>query len=221
MTRTWVLPAALSLVSCDDTVYGTPHNGSTDSGVCEGYEASWDGMVALFSDHCESCHANGVQPEFTTTELEADLASEAGLFLVAGDASASLLYQRLTGDPSPMPPNGELDTCYTDPIKTWIDAGALAYTADWEGVKAFYEAECGFCHNDGTTFQSQFTPDDWEADLTDGTGLYFVAGDAAASPVWQRLAELDGAAPMPDGNALPSREIRHVEIWLDAGAPLD
>ncbi len=222
MTRTLALGAVLLLAACDDTVFGTPHNATTDSGTgtCDAPPATWEGVVALYDDHCASCHANGVQPEFTTSDWEDDLASGDGTWFSAGDAEDSLVYQRLIGVPSAMPPGAPLEDCVTDSVAAWIDAGATRYTADWAGVTAFYDAECGSCHDDGSG-GPPFTLEDWEADLADGTGTYFVAGDPASSLVWQRLAELDGAAPMPDGGTLPAWEIDHVQAWLEAGAPLD
>ncbi len=117
------------------------------------------------------------------------------------------------------------DTVYTEPsyVPPVTDSGtgcADTYDETWDGVVEMFDDHCGFCHIGGAA-GPEIDTDILHADVSDGTGTYIVAGDAAGSLLWQRMGEVDGASPMPPGNALDDCERAHVEAWITAGALLD
>lgn len=120
------LPAAallfLSSVSCDDHIF---QSGTVD---VDAYEPNWDGVQVLFDDHCTVCHADGGSAFELTAAIEDDLATGAGLYVVAGDAEASGLWQSLTftgsSDPMPLGNSTPLDADLTAHVEEWILGGA-------------------------------------------------------------------------------------------------
>lgn len=119
---------ALVLAACDDTVF--TGGGSTD--VPADYTANFAGVNALFEDHCVGCHSSGT-PTTLPADLEADLASGAGMIVVAGDPDGSVLWRVLalpadqldTDDVGVMPFGAQLPHAQVAHVKTWIEGGAL------------------------------------------------------------------------------------------------
>jgi mono/diheme cytochrome c family protein len=82
----------------------------------------------IFAAHCVRCH--GAQKQSGGLRLDDKASALRTSIIIAGNASQSALYQRITApDGERMPPVGErLNTNQIALIKTWIDAGAA-----WSG----------------------------------------------------------------------------------------
>src|SRR5688572_1666941 len=119
MTRSHLF-LALAVAACsgsDDT------DSETDAAACE-YAADWAGMEQFFTDHCDSCH-----PSLNSIELHADVRADvesgAGVYVVAGDPDASLLWRSVSGvHTSPMPPGDQLPETTICHVEQWIADGA-------------------------------------------------------------------------------------------------
>lgn len=115
MRLLWFSALCVVAAGCDDTEFNS-------SGASE-YEASATGAVALMHDHCIECHPSLIRT-FSTPILIGDIESGEGEFVVAGDAAASVFWQRMVDEERPMPPTGLLPADQIEGIRTWIDAGA-------------------------------------------------------------------------------------------------
>lgn len=115
------------LAGCDDTLFGVPvGDGPVD--VVPEYDDNWDGVQAMFDDHCADCHPS-LNP-WVLADVEADLADESGVYVVPGDHEASQLWRmisntRIDGD-APVMPLGSagLLPAEREHVKRWIDDGA-------------------------------------------------------------------------------------------------
>lgn len=78
----------------------------------------------IFSKNCNVCHPllNAV-PDFTEGSSYNSLID--GNYVISNDFESSVLYQRLMGNPSVMPPSGSLPDSQISLVKTWIEQGAL------------------------------------------------------------------------------------------------
>lgn len=77
----------------------------------------------IFSANCTSCHPILVSsPDLTEGNSYSSITK--GIYIVANDAEASVLYQRLLGNPRIMPPSGSLPASEIDLIRIWIEQGA-------------------------------------------------------------------------------------------------
>lgn len=77
----------------------------------------------IFSNNCTSCHPVLVAfPDLS--EGNSYDAITNGVYIVPNDLEASLLYQRVQGNPSIMPPSGSLPAADIELIKSWIEQGA-------------------------------------------------------------------------------------------------
>ena len=99
-----------------------------------------------------------------------------------------------------------------------VEGDPDAYTADWDGVQAFFQDSCTEgCH----ATLPPVLPDAIEADILGGTEAYVVPGDAEASLLWQVLDHTGNGTPMPIGQPrLDDDFILHVRDWIDSGAEL-
>lgn len=111
---------------CDDTLFGVGRGGD---GIVEPvYTSDWEGVEDMFAASCQHCHP-GVHP-FVLADVEADLASSAGEYIVAGDPEASLFYrlisgERRDGDPTAMPQGTTgLPADEYEHVRLWILDGA-------------------------------------------------------------------------------------------------
>ena len=77
----------------------------------------------IFSTHCTSCHPVLVTPPDLTEGNSYDAITN-GVYIVPNDPEASVLYQRLQGNPSVMPPSGRLPSTDLEMVKSWIEQGA-------------------------------------------------------------------------------------------------
>ena len=88
-------------------------------------------IAPVLTSRCTSCHANApVMADLDLRTRESALkGGQHGPAIVPGDAAASHLYRRLTGQEQPqMPLGGRLSDSEIALVKKWIDGGA-----DWDG----------------------------------------------------------------------------------------
>jgi len=80
----------------------------------------------LWNESCISCHkSGGTSPDLTAANSYAALTNNSK-YVVAGNASASLVYKLMTGAASPlMPPSGKISDSKIAILEKWINAGAL------------------------------------------------------------------------------------------------
>jgi mono/diheme cytochrome c family protein len=84
----------------------------------------------IFDRNCVGCHkgAANTAPNLTAANAFTSLTTELNgeTFVTPGDASASILYQAMTGNGAPqMPPNGALSSSKLKIVEKWINDGAL------------------------------------------------------------------------------------------------
>lgn len=94
----------------------------------------------------------------------------------------------------------------TAPVDT-VDTGPQTYTADWDGMDAFFADHCDSCH-----------PSTNNIDLRADIDSYVVAGDPDASTIWEAVQALSISIMMPPSGRLPDETIEHVEAWILDGA---
>jgi len=78
----------------------------------------------IFTNNCTSCHPILVSPPDLTAGNSYNSITN-GNYIIANDIDASLLYQRLLGNPGIMPPSGSLPVSDIILVKNWIEQGAL------------------------------------------------------------------------------------------------
>jgi len=78
----------------------------------------------IFDNHCTSCHPTLVaSPDLSPGNSYNSVSN--GVYIIANDINASILYQRILGNPSIMPPGGSLSASEINLVKSWIEQGAL------------------------------------------------------------------------------------------------
>ncbi len=78
----------------------------------------------IFTKNCASCHPVLVSsPDLTAGNSYTSITN--GVYIIPFNSGTSVLYQRLLGSPSIMPPKGSLPTDEITLIKNWIEQGAL------------------------------------------------------------------------------------------------
>lgn len=78
----------------------------------------------IFTTNCTACHPGLVSsPDLSDGNSYNSISN--GIYIVPNSAEASLLYQRILGNPSVMPPGGSLPTLEIALLKMWIEQGAL------------------------------------------------------------------------------------------------
>ena len=99
-----------------------------------------------------------------------------------------------------------------------VVAGENAYDSDWAGVEQMFVDYCDVCHS--PTGSGGFSLHEAiDGELNGGTGYYVVAGDAAASVMWQVISGSGTLGAMPPTGILAPELTGHVEEWINAGAP--
>ena len=80
----------------------------------------------LWDQNCISCHkSGGTAPDLTSANSYAALTNNSK-YIVAGNASISLVYKLMTGTASPlMPTSGKISDSKLAILEKWINAGAL------------------------------------------------------------------------------------------------
>lgn len=83
----------------------------------------------IFDANCTTsgCHS-GTNPKgnlnLEATVSYAQLMNSQSGYINTSNATSSLLYSSMNSVNNPMPPNGKLDHCTLEIIKTWIEQGA-------------------------------------------------------------------------------------------------
>ena len=78
----------------------------------------------IFTTNCASCHPAVISsPDLTEGNSYNSITN--GVYIVPNNTDASVLYQRILGNPSIMPPNGSLPSSEIELIRIWIEQGAL------------------------------------------------------------------------------------------------
>jgi len=238
--RTSFLPAAVAAVALGATAAGAAAQGLADPA-----EYVRD-IRPLLADACFSCHGSNERARQGDLRLDTD--SFLATHVVAGDAEASPLFQRLvTGDRvRRMPPASlgqPLDDGAIEAVRRWIDAGAhwgteLAEaagaapappatperTVDFaREVRPILAGNCFSCHGpDEGSRQRDLRLDVEEGPLADRApfgGAVVVPGAADGSPLFHRITAADAAERMPRGaDALSDDEIETIRLWIDQGA---
>lgn len=129
--RAWMLGSLLLVGSCDDYVRGVI-GGDDPTGGADG----WCGVQSIIGTHCLSCHGAAalggldLSGDAHAALVGVAAATDPSLTLVvAGDADASFLIRKLTGDLQAgeggvMPPGAGLDADSIDVVRTWVADGA-------------------------------------------------------------------------------------------------
>lgn len=116
--------AALLLVlgvACDDTVFHQE---------VKTYDPTWFGVQVFMLDNCVSCHDGTISSVVFPDEIEADLQSHHGTYVVPYDPDGSLLWRMISGelqgdDPGVMPiGTGPLPDAEIEHVQEWILNGA-------------------------------------------------------------------------------------------------
>ena len=105
----------LFLSSCYYDVTETPPDNTVVSFALD--------IQPILTTNCTSCHPPLVFPNLTTGNSYNAITND--VYIVPNDLDASVLYQKLLGNPNVMPPSGALPTSEINLIKSWIEQGAL------------------------------------------------------------------------------------------------
>ena len=146
------LVASLVVVGCDDEFnYNTSHGGAVEG---EGIDA----VQSVMDGNCAGCHSGASSSaglDLTTDFCGAVLD---GRMVIPGDSAGSVLYQRISGVGSSMPPSGLMEQANIDIVRDWIDAGADCTSIGGTGGggtdtgdapasgEDLYAANCAGCH---------------------------------------------------------------------------
>ncbi len=77
----------------------------------------------ILTTNCTACHPVLRPPDLTAGNSYNTITN--GSYIVPNNLGASVLYQKLLGNPSVMPPSGALPTADINLVKSWIEQGAL------------------------------------------------------------------------------------------------
>ena len=214
--------------------------------ACAQGSPTWAEVGALFADRCVKCHSGADAP----MGLELDSLANAlaggwtGKVLIAGDAVASPLLQRIRGQATPqMPLDGPpfLDPDQIAMIEAWVLAGlpegtpgavaaapprqrpAPGAAVTFADVEPIFLKACIKCHSDNSKLGAP--PEGLRLDtlanvLAGGERLAILPGNARLSEVWRRVQGLaDPRMPFDGPPWLPDDDIRLIADWIDQGAP--
>lgn len=78
----------------------------------------------IFTSNCTSCHPVLISPPDLTSGSSYNAITN-NVYIVANNLEASVLYQKLIGNPNIMPPSGSLPAEQIELFKRWIEQGAL------------------------------------------------------------------------------------------------
>jgi mono/diheme cytochrome c family protein len=204
-------------------------------------------IAPILQKNCVACHTGAAaQGKLALDSLEAvQRGGASGVALVAGNSSASPLYQRLVTEDRTlrMPLGGKALPAETIAvIKEWIDgleagpapvaamgsvpnaSGSNASSGPGEidfhrDIEPIFRANCYGCHA-GSKPQSQLRLDAGAAALRGGlSGKVILPGDAKGSRLIHRVRGLGGEQRMPlRATPLSEAQILLLERWIDAGA---
>ncbi len=77
----------------------------------------------IFTANCASCHPAVAEPDLTVGNSYSAITN--GVYIVPEDLEASLLYQTLLWEVSPMPIVEQLPASEINLVRIWIEQGAL------------------------------------------------------------------------------------------------
>ncbi len=98
--------------------------GEPDPGPPDGVVSYSLDIQPIFNTHCTSCHPGIVEsPDLSEGNSYGSISD--GIYIIPNNIEVSLLYQRIIGNPSIMPPNGSLSASEINLIRNWIEQGAL------------------------------------------------------------------------------------------------
>lgn len=209
-----------------------------------GMAQTWEEVGAMFAERCTLCHSGEFAPLGLRLDSYADALAggENGPVLIPGDAAASPLYQRLTGDIEPrMPMTGPpfLSEAEIAEVAAWIDAGLpegeapppapartpLPVATDdvhFGDVAPIFLQRCVRCHSEGSILGAPpegLILTSRAAILAGGERIVVVPGNATLSPIWRHVAGIETPRMPFDGPPfLSDPEIALIAAWIDAGA---
>ncbi|MGB5554148.1 MAG: hypothetical protein WBM83_05765 [Flavobacteriaceae bacterium] len=78
----------------------------------------------IFTNNCIACHPD-LEPAIDLRKGTSYTSIVNGVYIVPDSLDASVLYQRLLGNPSIMPASGSLPSADIKLVQRWIEQGAL------------------------------------------------------------------------------------------------
>ena len=120
ISKAAVVILTLSLSSCyyDEVVEVVIVDGPVDEVIS--FE---NDIQPIFTANCASCHPVFADPDLTVGNSYSAITN--GVYIVPDDLEASLLYQTLLWEVSPMPIAEQLPASEINLVKIWIEQGAL------------------------------------------------------------------------------------------------
>ena len=238
-----LLFCTLVLTGCDDTIFGQA------PGVVDG--SDFCAVALSLEEACVICHSAGGQEPDLETDLYLALttgSSSGRDLVVAGDASASYLYELVAGTGAIiMPPSGVVEGL-SDVVGGWIDAGASEVcdggggdtageedeeplTLDYCGFLQIIDEKCLGCHSAekapslGKGLDLETDPQSATVGVmseVDTTMDIVVANEPENSLLYLKVAgtqdEKTQGDSMPGGSVLDVDEQEVVHQWITDGA---
>jgi hypothetical protein len=120
ISKAAVVILMLSLSSCyyDEVIEEVIPDDSVDEVISFAAD-----IQPIFTASCASCHPSFAEPDLTAGNSYSAITD--GIYIVPEDLDASLLYQTLLWEVSPMPISEQLPASETNLVKLWIEQGAL------------------------------------------------------------------------------------------------
>lgn len=186
-------------------------------------------VAPILATNCLACHAEEGQGGLDLQTQESILAGgNSGDAVVAGDAAASLMLDKVVSQQMPPGPN-KLSDAQVDTLRNWIDhtlaeaAAVGSATASEHAVRAIFQARCVRCHGaeeqrgglDMRTLESRLRGGN------SGPGL--VPGNPEESLIYRKIADGDmppqKLAKLLAIELVSSGEQERIREWIAAGAP--
>ena len=112
-----------------------------------------------------------------------------------------------------------LTACGTgDKVEETAVPGSSGFDPSWAGAQQLFDTHCVSCHPATTGIDLHAAVAD---DVATGAGRYVVAGDSAASPLWEAIAGTSLSNMMPPSGRLDASVTAPIGQWIDAGASLE
>ncbi len=202
----------LQLFGCDDTVFPVPEAPTGDG---------WCGVQALLTGECVTCHSarsalGGLDLETDPSVVLEATSASGEPYVVPGDAAASFLYRKLSGDlqggeGTVMPPSGSPPAEVLDMVAAWIDGGASMEGDCAGGGSMMRYHPVGWAdpdvHGTEAKLQQQRCTECHGQDLRGGSGPSCDSchGSPTASDAWR--TDCTFCHGEPGGSGAPPRQI--------------